>query len=120
MSTMTIGTTKASLPKGPDQRGWFWGTGRRKTATARVRVKPGAGEFLVNERPMDEYFLEDRDRKAILGVLEKTGHRNKMDVRVTCAGAAAAGSSGSAADGRSAGGKSVGVAGSGAAALTGG
>ena len=94
MTTMTIGTTKASLPKGPDQRGWYWGTGRRKTATARVRVKPGTGEFLINERPMNEYFLEDRDRKAILGVLDKTGQRNKMDVRATCAGGGFTGQAG--------------------------
>ena len=34
----------------------YWGTGRRKTAVARVRVKAGNGEFMVNERPMEEFF----------------------------------------------------------------
>ncbi|MFN9057747.1 MAG: 30S ribosomal protein S9, partial [Cyanobacteriota bacterium] len=48
----------------------YWGTGRRKTAVARVRVKAGNGEFMVNERPMEEFFVEDRDRKAILNVLD--------------------------------------------------
>ena len=36
-----IGTTKSSLKTVADKKGWYWGTGRRKTATARVRVKPG-------------------------------------------------------------------------------
>ena len=35
---------------------WTWGLGRRKKATARVRLKPGAGGFVVNGRPADEYF----------------------------------------------------------------
>ncbi len=34
----------------------YYGTGRRKTSTARVRLRPGAGEFQLNERSMEEYF----------------------------------------------------------------
>ena len=39
---MTTATTTATATKGPDSKGWFWGTGRRKTAIARVRVRPVA------------------------------------------------------------------------------
>lgn len=35
---------------------FVWGTGRRKTATARVRIRPGSGLFFVNGRPLEEYF----------------------------------------------------------------
>jgi len=35
---------------------FVWGTGRRKTATARVRIRPGTGQFVVNGRPLSEYF----------------------------------------------------------------
>ena len=89
-----IGTTKASLHRIADPKGWFWGTGRRKTATARVRVKPGSGEFLVNETPLEEFFVEDRDRKSLLSVMDKCSLKGKMDVRVTVAGGGFTGQSG--------------------------
>jgi small subunit ribosomal protein S9 len=43
---------------------YIWGLGRRKTAVARVRVKPGSGAFTVNDKPIDQYFVtgETRDR----------------------------------------------------------
>ena len=41
---------------------YIWGTGRRKTSVARVRVKPGAGEFKVNGRAFEEFFQTDAVR----------------------------------------------------------
>jgi len=46
-----------------DKFGWWWATGRRKTSIARLRIKPGKGEFKVNEREFDQFFVEERDRK---------------------------------------------------------
>ncbi len=95
-TTTTEPTTskKAFATRGPDARGWYWGTGRRKTAVARVRVKSGAGDFLVNERPMDEFFVEDRDRRAIMNVLDKCSQKGKIEIRVTCTGGGFTGQAG--------------------------
>ena len=50
----------------------FYGTGRRKTAVARVRVTEGKGAVLLNSRPLDDYFTEEKDRAAVLGPLKVT------------------------------------------------
>ena len=82
----TIETTPdlaaAKISRGPDAAGWFWGTGRRKTAIARVRIKSGKGEFKVKSKDLEVFFAEERDRKNIMAVLEKTGTAGKVDVRV--------------------------------------
>ena len=52
---------------------WTWGLGRRKSAVARVRMKPGTGNFVVNDKPMDQFFTTIRDRNlasAPLGLCE--------------------------------------------------
>ena len=76
--------------RGPDAHGWFRGTGRRKTAVARVRIKPGTGEFQIRGRvkskPLEEYFTETRDRDAIRGVLKNTETEGKVDIFVNCHG----------------------------------
>ena len=45
------------------------GTGRRKTAVARVRLSDGSGTISINQRPLENYFTEDKDRNAVLGPL---------------------------------------------------
>jgi small subunit ribosomal protein S9 len=74
--------------------GWWWGTGRRKTAVARVRVRPGGGKMVVNKRPYDEYFTEERDRKNLLGVLSKTRTAGNVDVHVNVCGGGFTGQAG--------------------------
>lgn len=52
---------------------YTWGLGRRKSAVARVRIKPGAGEFVVNGKPLDNFFPTLRDSRtaqAALGLLD--------------------------------------------------
>jgi small subunit ribosomal protein S9 len=71
---------------GPTKGNWFWGTGRRKTAVARVRVRPGSGKFNVNERPHDKFFTEERDRNNLVGVLKKTSTEGKLDIEVNVFG----------------------------------
>ncbi len=60
--------------------------GRRKTATARVYFKPGTGEFLVNNKPVDDYFTLDFHRAAAVFPLQLTQMNGKYDIKVTVAG----------------------------------
>ncbi|MHC4989590.1 MAG: 30S ribosomal protein S9 [Planctomycetota bacterium] len=73
---------------------WFWGTGRRKTAVARVRIRPGAGKFMVNRREYDKYFTEDRDRRDLVNVLQKTRTEGSVDVHVNVRGGGYTGQAG--------------------------
>jgi small subunit ribosomal protein S9 len=75
-------------------RPWVWGTGRRKTAVARVRIKPGAGAFVVNKREAGQYFTEDRDRSDIVAPLKVTGSEGRFDVHVTVRGGGPTGQAG--------------------------
>ena len=56
--------------KGPDKGGFYWGTGRRKSSVARVRIKPGDGKLLINKRKIESYFTREQDRKAIIAPLK--------------------------------------------------
>lgn len=56
-------------PPLPEGRHYIWGTGRRKKAVARVRIRPGTGKFLVNKREADAYFDHHRDRDAVVAPL---------------------------------------------------
>ena len=67
-------------PKGPDKAGFYWGTGRRKTAVARVRIKAGSGKITVNDRALDNYFNEIRDRTDIASPLKLTKTDGSVDV----------------------------------------
>lgn len=83
---VVVDPTPAPVPTGPDAHGWWRGTGRRKTAVARVRIKTGTGEFKVNNRDLDVYFCEARDLKNIRNVLEKTGTMGAVDIFVNAHG----------------------------------
>ena len=89
-----LATASVKASRGPDAAGWFWGTGRRKTAIARVRVKPGKGEFKVKAKDLDVFFAEERDRKNIMAVLEKTGTAGKLDIRASVLGGGFTGQAG--------------------------
>lgn len=73
---------------------FLWGTGRRKTAVARVRIRPGTGKISVNEREINDYFTKEEDRKAIFGPLEVTNTGGKMDIHVTATGGGQTGQAG--------------------------
>lgn len=74
---------------------YVWGTGRRKTAVARVRIAPGTGKIEINGRTLNEYFTNERDRKAIFGPLEITNTGGKLDIWVNSSGGGATGQAGS-------------------------
>jgi small subunit ribosomal protein S9 len=64
----------------------FLGTGRRKTAIARVRIASGSGKITVNGRPLENYFPLDTQRSAVTQPLTITATSDKLDVRVNVTG----------------------------------
>jgi small subunit ribosomal protein S9 len=69
-------------------------TGRRKGASARVRIKPGSGKATVNGRPMDEYLAREVLVMVANQPFEATGNAGKYDLRALCAGGGVAGQAG--------------------------
>jgi small subunit ribosomal protein S9 len=63
-----------------------YGTGRRKTATARVFIKPGSGQITVNKKTLDEYFGRPTSRMIVRQALEATDASDRFDINVTVAG----------------------------------
>ncbi len=72
----------------------YYGTGRRKTATARVYLRPGGGNFQVNRRAFDVYFPNETLRMIIRQPLQLTETATKFDVLVNVAGGGPAGQAG--------------------------
>jgi small subunit ribosomal protein S9 len=71
-----------------------WGTGRRKSAVARVRIAPGSGKIAINGRELNDYFTKEVDRKTIFGPLEVTNTGGKMDIYVNAGGGGQTGQTG--------------------------
>ena len=72
----------------------FLGTGRRKSAVARVRLAPGSGKITINGRPFENYFLIDAQRTMVLQPLARTETGAKFDVRVNVTGGGLMGQAG--------------------------
>ena len=64
----------------------YYGTGRRKCSVARVYLRPGKGEFRVNGRPMDAYFLGEPQRVRVQHPLQVTELVGKFDVLINVRG----------------------------------
>jgi small subunit ribosomal protein S9 len=73
---------------------FYLGTGRRKTAVARVRVCDGNGKIEINKRPLEHYFTEVKDRNAVLAPLHVAELVGKVDVFVTARGGGFSGQAG--------------------------
>ena len=71
-----------------------WATGRRKCAVARVRIKPGTGSIVLNDKPMNEYFPSDALCGYVCQVLKACGQDGKVDVTATLDGGGMAGQAG--------------------------
>lgn len=65
---------------------YTWGTGRRKTAVARVRIREGTGKFLVNDLDVDQYFPLEIQRSDVRAPLVSTEMAGRIDVFVKVAG----------------------------------
>ena len=74
-----------------EKTGELLGTGRRKSATARVRIKPGSGKITVNHRNVETYFPIDEHRMIMNEPFQTTENSEKFDVRVNVQGGGTAG-----------------------------
>jgi small subunit ribosomal protein S9 len=72
----------------------YYGTGRRKTSTARVYLRPGAGEVKVNRKAFDRYFPNETLRMIIRQPLQLTETTNKFDLVINVSGGGPAGQAG--------------------------
>lgn len=72
----------------------YYGTGRRKTATARVYLRNGAGDFLINRKPFDQYFPNETLRMIIRQPLNLTETVGKFDVLINVKGGGPSGQAG--------------------------
>ena len=82
MSTLTMGQTV------------YLGTGRRKSAVARVRIREGKGEIKINGRELEDFFTEVKDRGAVLGPLELVDLRTRVNVFINVHGGGITGQAG--------------------------
>jgi len=80
--------------KGPDKGGYWWGTGRRKSSVARVRIRPGEGRFLINKKDLENYFRRDQDRLAVLAPLKAVQAEKRFDVFINVNGGGTTGQAG--------------------------
>jgi small subunit ribosomal protein S9 len=73
-----------------------WGTGRRKKAIARVRIRPGKGDITINKRTLDEYFPNQQTRMDVRAPLITTDHTGSYDIFITVQGGGFTGQAGAA------------------------
>ena len=80
----------------PDKGGFYWGTGRRKSSVARVRIKPGDGKLLINKKALEDYFKRLQDRKSVLAPLKAVECEKAFDVFINVKGGGTTGQAGAA------------------------
>jgi small subunit ribosomal protein S9 len=73
---------------------YHYGTGRRKSAVARVFIKPGKGGFVVNDKPVDEFFGRETGRMIVRQPLVLTNHLTTFDIKVNVDGGGESGQAG--------------------------
>lgn len=71
-----------------------YGTGRRKSAVARVFMKPGKGDIVVNDKPLDVFFSRETGRMVVRQPLELTAMMGKFDIMVNVSGGGESGQAG--------------------------
>ena len=72
----------------------FYGTGRRKSAVARVFISSGTGKFIVNDKPVDEFFSRETGRMIVRQPLVLTNHIGTFDILVNVDGGGESGQAG--------------------------
>jgi small subunit ribosomal protein S9 len=83
--------SKSGLDMGEN---YNYGTGRRKSAVARVFIKPGKGLITVNDKPVDEFFSRETGRMVVRQPLELTGNLTRFDITVNIHGGGESGQAG--------------------------
>ena len=72
----------------------FYATGKRKTAIARVWMRPGSGQIVINKRPLDEYLVQESDRMHVMEPFKITDMLDKFDLYVNVKGGGVSGQAG--------------------------
>lgn len=72
----------------------YYGTGRRKSSTARVYLKPGKGEIVINKRTLEQYFGRETARMTVHEPFVVTALQNRFDVSINVAGGGISGQAG--------------------------
>jgi len=83
-------------PKSEPKYGYWWGTGRRKSSVARVRIRQGEGKLLVNKKELGDYFKREQDRKAVTAPLKAIKVEKSFDVFINVRGGGTTGQTGAA------------------------
>ena len=73
---------------------YYYGTGRRKSAVARVFIKQGSGKFTVNDKPVDEFFTRETGRMVVRQPLKLVNHESTFDISVNVIGGGESGQAG--------------------------
>jgi len=84
----------STATQGEKGSGVILGTGRRKTSVARVRLRSGSGNITVNGRPLEEFFCNEQQQKAVLAPLAQTGKREQVDITIRVDGGGITGQAG--------------------------
>jgi len=82
------------MSKVDQKTGEALGTGRRKSSIARVRLKAGSGNVVINGKPMDVYFSTAQAQRQIVDTLNACGVKDSVDVRITASGGGTTGQAG--------------------------
>jgi len=77
--------------------GFIWGTGRRKSSVARVRLRSGSGKIVINTKKFEEFFPTEQAQRSVTGPLRATETRDKYDIFVTVQGGGITGQAGATA-----------------------
>ncbi|WP_223787915.1 30S ribosomal protein S9 [Marinicella meishanensis] len=72
----------------------YYGTGRRKSSSARVFLTPGSGQIIVNDKDISEYFSRETARMVVKQPLEKLGMLDQFDIKATVIGGGTTGQAG--------------------------
>lgn len=73
---------------------YFYGTGRRKSAVARVFMRRGSGQIVVNDKPVDQFFSRETGRMVVRQPLELVEHIGTFDIKVNVIGGGESGQAG--------------------------
>ncbi len=86
--------SQSPAKKKDNSGGYYWGTGRRKSSVARVRIRPGEGKLLINKRELEDYFPMTQDRKSVISPLKAVDCEKKFDVFANVNGGGLSGQAG--------------------------
>jgi small subunit ribosomal protein S9 len=90
----TTATATTATPKPGKGKTYIWGTGRRKTAVARVRITPGTGKFLICDREIKQYFFDVQHCNDVTAPYRITNSVGKYDTFVNVDGGGQTGQAG--------------------------